>query len=1021
MGANNFHLGTLFMVKKLLIQEPQDDRTDRNFWKRPRKRNKDNDFKIASWNIQTLYAAGHQKQLVDELKRYRCNIAAIQETRWTGQDTRKFKDYTIYVSGGTKHEFGTAFFVMGEMQQRVIDWKPRNDRICVLRIKGRFFNYSIINIHCPTNDKSADDKERFYDLVAETYDDCPQHDVKIIIGDMNAKIGKEEIYRPVIGRHSLHNTTNDNGMRLIEFAASKCLVICSTHFKHKDIHKHTWKHPNGTTFNQIDHMLVNSRHFSDVMNVRSYRGANSNSDHFMIMATIRARLSNVQKQRYQKTPRYDVAKLKDNNIADRYANGIATELNNQNAAPDIPINDIWNRCKRAIKIAADEVIGTTAPSRRNHWFDQDCENATQMKNAARQRMLAVNSRQNRETYKALRRQEKKIHRQKKKNLEESGNAEIETFYKNRDVRSLYRKVNEFRKGFMPRTDSCRDRDGNLITEQRTVISRWREHFDELLNGTSANAIEQSELEFAENRTEVATPELSEVVDAIRALKTNKAAGRDALPSELLREGGLMLATELHTIILAVWNTEQLPDEWLEGVILPIHKKGDKLDCSTYRGISLLNTAYKVLSLILFRRLQPFAEEFIGNYQAGFRPGLSTTDQIFTVRQILQKCKEFNITTHHLFVDFKAAYDTVNRQELWNIMYEFNFPSKLIRLLKATLNGVQCYVRVAGNLSTPFESVNGLRQGDALSCILFNVALEGVIRRAGIQTGGTIFNRSIQIIGYADDIDIVGRNHKAIEEVLCNFDREAKRIGLQINEAKTKYMIAGSTSNTNIGNMVKFKIDIPRNGSYNFEQVHEFVYLGSLVSADNDMTRDIKRRIVAANRCFYSLYKQLRSNKISTSTKCTLYKTLLRPVVMYGHESWNILANDERLLAVFERKVLRTIFGPKFEPDYNQWRRLMNHELYEKFKDTSIERAIKISRLKWAGHVARMDDNSPAKMVFLRDPEGRRTRGGQRSRWRAQVERDLTRIGKNPNNWVTDAADREGWDAILEEAKTNRRL
>lgn len=183
----------------------------------------------------------------------------------------------------------------------------------------------------------------------------------------------------------------------------------------------------------------------------------------------------------------------------------------------------------------------------------------------------------------------------------------------------------------------------------------------------------------------------------QALKNGRAAGSDSLPSELFKNGGYSLDTMMLEIITETYYTNTLPVEWLESVIIPIHKKGYKLDCTTYTGISLLNVAYKILSTILFRRLQPYTGEFIGHYQAGFRPGQSTTDQVFTVRQILQKWGEFNNKTH-LFGDFKAAYDTVNREELFKIMNEFGFPSKLVRLLKATLTGVQCLVRVAGNLS-----------------------------------------------------------------------------------------------------------------------------------------------------------------------------------------------------------------------------------------------------------------------------------------------------------------------------------
>ncbi|PNF41348.1 hypothetical protein B7P43_G16505 [Cryptotermes secundus] len=96
-------------------------------------------------------------------------------------------------------------------------------------------------------------------------------DCKIIIGDMNAKVGNEDVYRSDIGKHSLHNKSNDNGIKLINFASSRNMVISSTMFNHKDIHKQTWKSPDGNVFNQIDHILIDVRHCSDLMDVRSYR------------------------------------------------------------------------------------------------------------------------------------------------------------------------------------------------------------------------------------------------------------------------------------------------------------------------------------------------------------------------------------------------------------------------------------------------------------------------------------------------------------------------------------------------------------------------------------------------------------------------------------------------------------------------------------------------------------------------------------------------------------------------------
>ncbi|XP_072389549.1 uncharacterized protein [Diabrotica undecimpunctata] len=131
---------------------------------------------------------------------------------------------------------------------------------------------------------------------------------------------------------------------------------------------------------------------------------------------------------------------------------------------------------------------------------------------------------------------------------------------------------------------------------------------------------------------------------------------------------------------------------------------------------------------------------------------STIDQIFLLRQTLEKTYEFEIDTHHLFIDFKSAYDCVDRSALYNAMAELDIPSQLITLVKATLSKVECKVKVQNRVSRSFQTHTGLRQGDSLSCLLFNIALERAIEKLGIPTRGTIINRSVQILAYADDID-----------------------------------------------------------------------------------------------------------------------------------------------------------------------------------------------------------------------------------------------------------------------------
>jgi hypothetical protein len=127
----------------------------------------------------------------------------------------------------------------------------------------------------------------------------------------------------------------------------------------------------------------------------------------------------------------------------------------------------------------------------------------------------------------------------------------------------------------------------------------------------------------------------------------------------------------------------------------------------------------LLSNILLSRLIPYADKIIGDHQCGFRSNRSTTDQIFYIRQILEKKWEYNGTVHQIFIDFKKAYESVRREALYNILIEFGIPRKPVGLIKMCLNETYCRVHIGKNLSDKFTIENGLKQGDALSPLLLN--------------------------------------------------------------------------------------------------------------------------------------------------------------------------------------------------------------------------------------------------------------------------------------------------------------
>ena len=341
------------------------------------------------------------------------------------------------------------------------------------------------------------------------------------------------------------------------------------------------------------------------------------------------------------------------------------------------------------------------------------------------------------------------------------------------------------------------------------------------------------------------------------------------------------------------------------------------------------------------------------------------------------------------------------------MKELGFELKLIRLVAATLNGSKCRVKLGSDISDPFEIREGLKQGDALSTLLFNVALEGAMRRAGIQSSRTLATSMVQILAFADDLDIAGRRHADVVDTYTSLKREAAKIGLIINEDKTKYM------KTNSGSVPQQEANLVTIDDQSFEVVDEFVYLGVLTRADNDISLEIKRRIMAANRCFHGLQKHLRSKILTIKTKLTIYKTLIRPTALYGSESWPLTKNDENLLRAFERKVLRTILGAKL--DNGRWRRRYNFELDQAFEEPNIVTTVRVNRLRWAGHLARMDPNRAPAKLFSIDPEGRRGVGRPKTRWIDCVNADLRQL--NIQSWRTLAQDRQAWRQLLDQAKS----
>jgi hypothetical protein len=206
-----------------------------------------------------------------------------------------------------------------------------------------------------------------------------------------------------------------------------------------------------------------------------------------------------------------------------------------------------------------------------------------------------------------------------------------------------------------------------------------------------------------------------------------------------------------------------------GIIQPIFKKGDELECSNCRVITLLNATYKVLSCILYNRLTKYAEEILGNYQCGYRVNRSTTDHIFTIRQTQEKAYEYNTHLHNLFMNFKQAFDSINRDRMLNDILILGIPKKLVQFISVIMAGSKATVRVENQYTSTFLITNGVRQGDALSSILFDLVLEVIFQKMNIA--GYIGTKSTQILAYVDDVAITIRSKNALKDTFSNIENK----------------------------------------------------------------------------------------------------------------------------------------------------------------------------------------------------------------------------------------------------------
>ena len=285
--------------------------------------------------------------------------------------------------------------------------------------------------------------------------------------------------------------------------------------------------------------------------------------------------------------------------------------------------------------------------------------------------------------------------------------QLEVADKKGDAKTVWKLINKLAGRNTRRLLKVRPRMG--AATEKNILSEWRRYFSDLLNPAQVSPDllrreeqpqPQSNAQF-EMRLPPASFNISdfssaEVEAAIRSMKNNKSPGVDSFVKvELLKDGGDFVREILRSLCNKILSGADPPLQWTTSKIVPIPKKGDLSQMANYRGISLMSVAAKLYNRLLLERLRPIVDPILRKNQAGFRRGRSTIDQVCALRRIFESAETKQLPLVATFVDFRKAFDSVNREKLFEILNLYGVPEKLINAVKALYRKSKAVVVVNG--------------------------------------------------------------------------------------------------------------------------------------------------------------------------------------------------------------------------------------------------------------------------------------------------------------------------------------
>ena len=957
-----------------------------------------NTVNVATMNTRTLRRPHKQIELCALAKKYKIDVIGIQEHRIVHTDNSQLQyenlpeGYQLITASASRNRVGAAVGGVGFLLSPSAKKAMLSARYITPRILQTTFGgnpkTTILVVYAPTNVSDEKESKEFYHHLAVATKSVPAHNVLIVTGDFNARIGLDN------ANFAYHDTTNRNGDLLLEYVQENDFVITNTTFQKRSSKLWTCELPSGTRV-QLDYVLIRRKWKNSITNTEAYNSfASIGSDHRIVTTKVRLSLRANNKSPPKKV-KYDWTKLAtDPELQDRYT----LEVRNRYALlSEEKCEDQSERYEcliQANKEAAEKVMPKVPKKQRKALcYDSKVEEARKHLREVHKRHVQENT--------------KDTHAE----LEES-KAQLDQAYEKANTEFIEKKLKEYEEANLNHRHHLawgiiNDVSGRKVSRSGRLkgstkeerINNWHEHFQKLLGNPPEVTNEDEIIPVVFDELPIRTDafDMDEYLKAKNSIKEGKSFGEDGIPPEVIKR------CSIDDIVLDYCNkallNRQKPNQWSILNLIPVPKSGDLSLTANYRGISLSSIIAKTYNRMLLNRIRPHLDDKLRANQCGFRERRSTTEQILALRRIIEGIKDKHLPAVITFIDFKKAFDTIHRGKMIQILKAYGIPDIIAHAIEDTYQGTKAKVITSDGDTDEFDILAGVLQGDTLAPYLFIIVLDYCLRSAisgeEERLGFTITPRKSRRVGplnmtdldFADDIALLSDTATQAQELLNKVEDAALCVGLHMNAKKTQFMAYNQPSCVSIKTV----------DGNSLEEVHDFKYLGAWVQSSD---QDIKVRKAMAWKASNKLNSIWKSN-LPRPLKIKLFQATVESVLLYGCETWTITKKNRKALDGCYTRMLRAALNVSWK------QHMTNKELYGDIPHVTSK--ITTRRLTFAGHCKRAKGSPVSKLVTWQPTQGKRTRGRPMKTYVDLLQDDT---GYQTKEIETSMQDRRFWRAII---------